>query len=76
MCGIYLFAKGIVKELGVYAPGQGYCLCELPSGEEAFRIASMMSPQFDLCMYEVIPYEKSKEITRANLKAAIEAMKK
>ena len=53
----------------------GYAICE-GEATDIFKAAGMFLPQIQFEVYEVIPYEKAKEIDRARFKAQIEAAKK
>jgi hypothetical protein len=71
-----LIKKGEIEEFGVFPDGcTGYVIGK---GEAAdfYRDSIMFLPFVINEGHEIIPYEKSKEITRAILKAQIAAMKK
>jgi hypothetical protein len=71
-----LMKKGEVEEMGSFLEAHtGY---SIGKGEptDLFRDVLMFSPYFIFEVHEIIPHEKSKETTRAVLKAQIAAMKK
>jgi hypothetical protein len=71
-----LIKKGEIEEFGVFP--DGYTGYAIGKGEtvDFYRDASMFLPWVIQESHEIIPYEKSKEVTRAMLKAQIVAMKK
>lgn len=71
-----LIKKGIIKEFGWFLDGvSGYAIGEGESAD-TFRNVSMFLPYWESEVYEIIAYEKGKEILRALLKAQAEAAKK
>lgn len=71
-----LMKKGEIKEFCFFLDGtSGYLIGE-GEGTDAFRGNSRFLPYFEMEVQEIIPYEKGKEISRALIKAQIEAAKK
>jgi hypothetical protein len=71
-----LIKKGEVKEFGFFLDAtSGYAISEKDS-ITAFKNISMFLPYYESEVYEIIPYEKGKEIIRALSKAQAEAAKK
>jgi hypothetical protein len=71
-----MMKKGEIEEWGIFPDGGfGYTISK---GEtvDVFRRANMFYPFVIFEVHEIIPYEKQKEIIRANTKAQIAAMKK
>ena len=71
-----LMKKGEIEETGSFPEGHiGYTIGK---GEtiDAYRNANMFYPFIIFEIHEIIPYEKQKQIIRANTKAQIAAMKK
>jgi len=68
--------KGTVKEHGSFLEGvSGYSIGE-GEATDVFKSVNMFLPYVLFEVHEIIPYEKSKEIQRALIKAQIEAAKK
>ena len=71
-----LVKKGLIKEMGSFLDGNsGYVICE-GEGADIYRANSMFLPYWESEVYEIISWEKTKEITAALMKAQIEAAKK
>jgi len=71
-----LMKKGLVKEMGGFLNGwSGYAIGE-GEATDVYKYVTMFAPYMQGEVHEVIPYEKTKEIDRAKLKALIEATKK
>jgi hypothetical protein len=71
-----LLRKGEKEQFGVFPDGtSGFSIVK---GEaiDLYRMVSMFQPYCNFETHEIIPYEKSKEVMRAILKAQIAAMKK
>ena len=71
-----LMKKGEIEECGEFPDGtSGYAIGK---GETAdlYRDVCMFQPYLLMDVHEIIPYEKSKEIIRAVLKAEIAAAQK
>jgi hypothetical protein len=71
-----MMKKGEIEEWGIFP--EGYSGYTIGKGETAdlYRNVIMFHPYILSEVHEIIPYEKTKEITRAVLKARIAAMKK
>lgn len=71
-----LMKKGEIEELCFFPDGNsGYAIYK-GEATDMFRIASMFLPYILKEFHEIIPYEKSKEIVKAVVKAQVEAAKK
>jgi len=71
-----LIRKGLVKEMGGFLDGwSGYAIGE-GEATDVYKYIGMFIPYMQGEVHEVIPYEKTKEIDRARLKALVEAAKK
>jgi hypothetical protein len=71
-----LMKKGEIEEFGTFP--DGYSGYTIGKGEtvDLFRDVIMFHPYILADVHEIIPYDKTKEITRATLKAQIAAMRK
>ena len=68
--------SGVLVEFGFFLDGtSGYAIGE-GTGETAFKNMSMFLPFMKNEVYEIIPYERGKEIMREVCKAQIEAAKR
>ena len=71
-----LAEKGLITEMGSFLDGNsGYAICE-GEATDIYSASSMFMPYWESEVYEMISWEKTKEITRALMKAQIEAAKK
>jgi hypothetical protein len=71
-----LIKKGEIEEFGVFPDGYTGYVIGKGTAEDFLRNTQPFLPFVISEAHEIIPYEKSKEITRAILKAQIAAMKK
>jgi len=72
-----LIKKGLIEEIGVFPDGTtGYAIAK-GEATDVFRGVNMFQRYlvYEVCQ-EIIPYEKSKEVTRKLLKDLIAAAKK
>ncbi len=67
-----LMKAGIFKEHGSFNPGEGYVIAEVPSREEAYKLAQSFWPGIITDTREIISWEKTKEIVLSNLKEQAE----
>lgn len=68
--------KGLVKDYGSFPDGaSGYLIGE-GEATDVFIGANTFMPYISSEVHEIIPYDKSKEILRALLKAQVKAAKK
>jgi hypothetical protein len=63
-----LVKAGIFKEHGTFNPGEGYAIVELPSHEEAYKLAQRFWPGIISDTREIVSWEKTQEITLSILK--------
>ncbi|MCW4039836.1 MAG: hypothetical protein NWE83_03675 [Candidatus Bathyarchaeota archaeon] len=63
-----LVKAGIFTEMGSFNPGEGYAIVELPSREEAYKLAQRFWPGIISDTREIISWKKTKEITLSILK--------
>jgi hypothetical protein len=71
-----LLRKGEKEQFGVFPDGTSGFSIVKGEAVDLYRDVSMFLPYCIFETHEIIPYEKSKEVTRAILKAQIAAMKK
>jgi hypothetical protein len=67
---------GIIKDIGTLAPGEGYLIVEYSSFEEAVKAFNPFFPAISMEIREVLSWEQTVDVVKADLETKIEMMRK